>query len=69
LIATGVLRRLLAFTELKFSDSMIEASWRFLKPPGTACAKTRTAHVEQTGEESVLVHLPNASRMCSVVCR
>ena len=31
LIHTGVLRRLLAFTELKFSNSMIEAWWRFLK--------------------------------------
>jgi transposase InsO family protein len=31
LIATGVLRRLLAFTELKFSNSMIEAWWRVLK--------------------------------------
>ena len=31
LIATGVLRRLLAFTELKFSNSMIEAWWRSLK--------------------------------------
>src|SRR6202790_4717808 len=31
LIATGVLRRVLAFTELKFSNSMIEAWWRFLK--------------------------------------
>ena len=31
LIATGVLRRLLAFTELKFSTSMIEAWWRSLK--------------------------------------
>jgi putative transposase len=28
LITTGVLRRLLAFTELKFSNSMIEAWWR-----------------------------------------
>ena len=28
LIDTGVLRRLLAFTELKFSNSMIEAWWR-----------------------------------------
>ena len=28
LIASGVLRRLLAFTELKFSNSMIEAWWR-----------------------------------------
>jgi hypothetical protein len=28
LIHTGVLRRLLAFTELKFSNSMIEAWWR-----------------------------------------
>jgi hypothetical protein len=31
LIHTGVLRRLLAFTELKFSNSMIEARWRSLK--------------------------------------
>jgi transposase InsO family protein len=32
LIEAGVLRRLLAFTELKFSNSMIEAWWRSLKP-------------------------------------
>src|SRR5216117_1027894 len=31
LIDTGVLRRLLAFTELTFSNSMIEAWWRSLK--------------------------------------
>jgi hypothetical protein len=31
LIHTGVLRRLLAFSELKFSNSMIEAWWRCLK--------------------------------------
>ncbi len=31
LIHTGVLRRLLAFTELTFSNSMIEAWWRSLK--------------------------------------
>jgi hypothetical protein len=31
LITTGVLRRVLAFTELKFSNSMIEAWWRCLK--------------------------------------
>jgi transposase InsO family protein len=31
LIATGVLRRILAFRELKFSNSMIEAWWRSLK--------------------------------------
>jgi putative transposase len=31
LIDTGVLRRLLAFTELRFSTSMIEAWWRSLK--------------------------------------
>jgi hypothetical protein len=31
LIHTGVLRRLLAFTELKFPNSMIEAWWRSLK--------------------------------------
>ena len=31
LITTGVLRRVLAFTELKFSNSMIEAWWRSLR--------------------------------------
>jgi len=31
LITTGMLRRVLAFTELKFSNSMIEAWWRSLK--------------------------------------
>jgi putative transposase len=31
LITAGVLRRVLAFTELKFSNSMIEAWWRALK--------------------------------------
>jgi hypothetical protein len=31
LIESGVLRRLLAFTELEFSNSMIEAWWRSLK--------------------------------------
>jgi putative transposase len=31
LITTGVLRRWLAFTELRFSNSMIEAWWRSLK--------------------------------------
>jgi putative transposase len=30
LVTTGVLRRVLAFTELKFSNSMIEAWWRSL---------------------------------------
>src|SRR5215472_12200134 len=34
LITTGVLRRVLAFTELKFSNSMIEAWWRSLKRGG-----------------------------------
>jgi putative transposase len=31
LITTGVLRRVLALTELKFSNSMIEAWWRSIK--------------------------------------
>jgi hypothetical protein len=31
LIASGVLHRVLAYTELKFSNSMIEAWWRSLK--------------------------------------
>ena len=33
LITTGVLRRVLALTELQFSNSMIEAWWRSLKHP------------------------------------
>jgi putative transposase len=33
LITSGVLRRVLAFTELTFSNSMIEAWWRALKHP------------------------------------
>jgi hypothetical protein len=36
LITTGVLRRLLAFTELKFSNSMIEAWWRSLNINGSS---------------------------------
>jgi len=40
LIATGVLRRLLAFTELKFSNSMIEAWWR---SPQTSVALSPSA--------------------------
>jgi hypothetical protein len=39
LIDTGVLRRLLAFTELKFSNSMIEAWWRSLKHHGCFCTR------------------------------
>jgi transposase InsO family protein len=31
LITTGMLRRILAFTEVKFSNSMIEAWWRSVK--------------------------------------
>ena len=31
LITTGILHRVLAFTELQFSNSMIEAWWRYLK--------------------------------------
>lgn len=31
LINAGILRRVLAFTELKFSNSMIEAWWRSLE--------------------------------------
>jgi hypothetical protein len=36
LIHTGVLRRVLAFTELKFSNSLIEAWWRSLALPPLA---------------------------------
>ena len=47
LIHTGVLRRLLAFTELKFSNSMIEAWWRSLlrrrtQPRASAFSVSRT---------------------------
>ena len=35
LITTGILRRVLAFTELQFSNSMIEAWWRSLKQSST----------------------------------
>jgi hypothetical protein len=31
LISTGVVQRVFAFTDLKFSNAMIKASWRFLK--------------------------------------
>jgi hypothetical protein len=48
LIATGILRRLLAFTELKFSSSMIEAwrrslkhQWLFLHPLDTVATIRR----------------------------
>jgi hypothetical protein len=34
LITTGVLRRIMAFTEVKFSNSMIKAWWRSLKHQG-----------------------------------
>jgi putative transposase len=37
LIHTGVRRRLLAFTELKCSTSMIEAWWRSLKKQTASC--------------------------------
>jgi hypothetical protein len=43
LIATGVLRRLLAFTELKFSNSMIEAWWRSLNTNGSSSTRSRTS--------------------------
>ena len=39
LIHTGVLRRLLAFTELTFSNSMIEAWWRSLKHQWLFCTR------------------------------
>jgi hypothetical protein len=41
LIETGVLRRLLAFTELKFSNSMIEGWWRSTLTNTTACFPIR----------------------------
>jgi putative transposase len=36
LISTGVLRRMLALTELQFSNSMIEAWWRSLNINGSS---------------------------------
>jgi putative transposase len=36
LITTGVLRRILAFTKLKLSNSMIEAWWRSLNTNGSS---------------------------------
>jgi hypothetical protein len=41
LITTGVLRRVLAFTELKFSNSMIEAWWRSLHKNINGSSSTR----------------------------
>ena len=41
LLATGVLRRLLAMTELKFPNSMIEAWWRSTSTNITACCRMR----------------------------
>ena len=40
LITTGVLRRVLAFTDLKFSNSMIEAWWRSLNINGSSCTRS-----------------------------
>jgi hypothetical protein len=39
-ISTGVLRRVLAFTELNFSNSMIEAWWRPLNMSGSSSTLT-----------------------------
>jgi putative transposase len=44
LIFTGVLRRMLAFTELKFSNSMIEAWWRCLKHQGLFSTRSTASH-------------------------
>ena len=50
-IHTGVVRRLLAFTELKFSNSMIEAWWRSLKHlsalPVTTVRRLVTFYVDE----------------------
>jgi transposase InsO family protein len=41
LIASGVLRRVLAYTELRFSNSMIEAWWRSFETPVAVPASAR----------------------------
>jgi transposase InsO family protein len=49
LIATGVLRRLLAFTELKFSNLMIEAWWRSLNISDSSSTRSKRQHRPSTG--------------------
>ena len=70
LIAAGVLRRVLAFTELKFSNSMIEAWWRSLKhqwlflrrvEPGRAHRKAKSDHVRPFGLQHGCLFPPSAT--------
>ena len=70
LITTGVLRRVLAFTELKFSNSMIEAWWRSLKhqwlflrrvEPGRAHRKAKRDHVRPFGLQHGCLIPPSAT--------
>jgi hypothetical protein len=63
LITTGVLRRVFAFTELKFSNSMIEAWWRclkhqwlFLQPLDTVATVRRLVAFYVHEHNSVLPH-------------
>ena len=59
LLETGVLRRLLAFTELRFSNSMIEAWWRSLKHHGQPCV------APQVGFEPTTLRLTGGKRSVS----
>jgi putative transposase len=56
LIDTGVLRRLLAFTELKFSNSMIEAWWRSLNINGSSSTRSIASRPSAGGWSSPLTH-------------
>jgi hypothetical protein len=62
LITTGVLRRVLAFTDLKFSNSMIEAWCRSLKHKMALSSLARQrSHGASIGREAVLtdiLHFP-----------
>jgi hypothetical protein len=52
LIAAGVLRPLLAFTDLKFSNSMIEAWWRALHKNTTGSFSTHWTASRQSADSS-----------------
>ena len=66
LIATGVLRRLLAFTDLKFSNSMIEAWWRCLNINGSSCTRSTASPrcVDWSGSTST-----NTIALCFAIIR
>jgi putative transposase len=71
LISTGVLRRVLAFTELKFSNSMIEAWWRslkhqwlFLHPLGSVSTVRRSVGFYVHEHNRVLPHSAFRGQTC-----